>query len=412
MNMIAGIILFALLLEAVLNGLADYLNLKALRLDVPAGFENTYDPERYRLSQGYLRETTRFNWIVAGFDLLVLLGFWFGKGFYVLESWITGWQWGPVGSGIGFIGILMLVKAVLALPFGAYATFGIEARYGFNTMTVRTYIGDLLKGLGLTLVIGVPVLAMVLMFFEYAGHLAWLYCWIFTIILMLIIQYIFPAWIMPLFNRFEPLARGELRRAIFDYARQVKFPLKQIFVMDGSRRSNKSNAFFAGFGRQRRIVLFDTLIKRHSVDELVAIMAHEVGHYQKKHVLRNLLIGVLHAGFLFYLLSWVITYPALFEAFYLTRPTIHAGLIFFGLLYAPVEFVLGICLRALSRRYEYQADGFAVETTRDPDAMQAALKKLAANNLSNLTPHPFYTTLHYSHPPVLARVKAISRMGS
>lgn len=410
MNFIAAVILTALVLEAILNGLVDYLNLKALKLEVPRGFEKVYNPERYRLSQEYLRETTRFHWLTSALELAVLLLFWFTGGFYYLDRWVNGWQWGGVATGIGYIGILMLAKAVLALPFNAYATFGIEAHYGFNTTTVKTYIVDILKGIGLTVVLGGPILAVVLMFFEFSGGMAWFYCWIFTIIVMLIMQYIYPAWIMPLFNRFEPLGEGEHRQAIFDYAGRVEFPLKQIFAMDGSRRSTKSNAFFAGFGRHRRIVLFDTLIDRHSVPELVAIVAHEVGHYRKKHIHRHLAIGVIHAGVLFYLLSWAISYAALFEAFYLPGPTIYAGLIFFGLLYSPVETGLAICLRALSRRYEYQADAFAVETTRDPVAMSAALKKLASDNLSNLTPHPFYTTLHHTHPPVLARLKAISRM--
>jgi len=212
---------------------------------------------------------------------------------------------------------------------------------------------------------------------------------------------------MPLFNKFEPLEDGELKTAIISYADAVNFPLKNVFVMDGSKRSGKSNAFFTGFGKNKRIALFDTLIAQHTVSELVAVLAHEIGHYKKKHILKSLIIGIVHTGVMFFLLSLFISYQGLFDAFYMDQQSVYAGLIFFGMLYSPIEFFLGIFLQMRSRKNEYEADRFAVETTKDSESMTNALKKLSAHNLSNLVPHPFYVFMNYSHPPVLERIKAI-----
>jgi len=222
-------------------------------------------------------------------------------------------------------------------------------------------------------------------------------------------QYIAPTWIMPLFNRFDPLPEGELRQSILAYAQEIDFQLDNIFVMDGSRRSSKSNAFFTGFGKNRRIVLFDTLIENHTVDELVAVLAHEMGHFKKKHILKNMAIGIIQSGLMFYILSLFISYPGLFEAFFVDQVSVYAGLIFFGVIYAPLDGLLALALKALSRRHEYEADRFAVKTSGKPSAMAGALKKLSVHNLSNLQPHPFYVFLHYSHPPVLKRIEAIEK---
>jgi len=220
-------------------------------------------------------------------------------------------------------------------------------------------------------------------------------------------QYIVPTWILPLFNKFTPLEPGELRTAITNYADSIAFPLTNIFIMDGSKRSTKSNAFFTGFGKNRRIVLFDTLIERHTTQELVAILAHEMGHFKKKHIIRRMVYSTAHMGILFYLISICLTYSGLFEAFYMKHQSVYAGLIFFGMLYSPVELVLSMVLQAMSRRDEHEADRFAVKTTPDRNAMITALKKLSADNLSNLYPHPLQVALHYSHPPILERIRAI-----
>jgi len=408
MNFIAIIILCTIGVDFILNLTADRLNLKHLKSELPRAFEGVYDPEQYRKSQEYLKVNTRFGWITSAFSLCLILVFWFAGGFPLLDRWVRAFALGPVPSGLMYAGILMLLKAALSLPFSVYATFVIEERFGFNKTTVRTYVMDLLKGLILALLLGTPLLAAILAFFQYAGPNAWWYCWIGITLYMLVVQFIAPTWIMPLFNRFTPLEEGELKSAILSYAESIDFPLENVYQMDGSRRSTKSNAFFTGFGKNKRIVLFDTLIKQHPVNELVAILAHEMGHYKKKHIRQSLILGILQTGLMLFLLSHFITYPGLFDAFYLPRQSVYAGMIFFAMLYAPIDFFVGILMQILSRKNETVADQFAAQTTKDPDSMVAALKKLSVHNLSNLTPHPFYVFLNYSHPPVLKRIQALS----
>ena len=408
MNFIAIIILCTIGVDFILNLAADRLNLKHLRSELPQAFEGVYDPQRYRKSQQYLRVNTQFGWITSTFNLCLILVFWFAGGFPFLDKWVRTFELGPVLSCLVYMGVLMLLKAALALPFSVYATFVIEERFGFNKTTLQTYVMDLLKGLILALLLGTPLLAAVLAFFEYAGPNAWWYCWIGVTLYMLVVQFIAPTWIMPLFNKFTPLEEGELKSAILSYANSIDFPLENVDQMDGSRRSTKSNAFFTGFGKHKRIVLFDTLMKQHSVNELVAVLAHEMGHYKKRHIRQSLILGILQTGLMLFLLSQFITYQGLFDAFYMPQQSIYAGMIFFAMLYAPIDFFIGILMQVLSRKNETVADQFAAETTKDPVAMVDALKKLSVHNLSNLTPHPFYVFLNYSHPPVLKRIQLLS----
>lgn len=411
MNRFGYIILAALVMEFILSVTADMLNLKMLRTDVPEAFQDTFDVERYQQSQAYLRVNTRFGWWVTGFNLLIVIVFWFGGGFSLLDTWIRGFGLTSIVSGLLYIGILMMLNAALSQPFAIYATFVIEERFGFNKTTWRLYLTDSLKGLALSILIGGPLLGGVLALFEFSGEHAWAFCWVVTVVYMLVMYFIAPTWIMPLFNKFEPLEEGRLKSSIASYAARIKFPLKHVSVMDGSRRSAKSNAFFTGFGKSRRIVLFDTLISRHTVSEIVAILAHEMGHHQKRHVLEGLLVGIVQAGFMFYLLSFFISSKDLFDTFYMGHVSIYAGLIFFGMLYAPVGFFMGMLTRLRARANEYEADRYAVTTTLAPTAMIQALKKLSVNNLSNLMPHPFHVFLNDSHPPVLKRIEAIRRLG-
>ena len=303
MNFIAVIILVTLIVDYMLHGLADVLNLKVLRNELPEAFQGVYDKDRYGKSQEYLRANTRFGWVTSTFSLLVILIFWFAKGFPLLDHWVRSWNLGPVITGLIYIGALILFKALLSLPFSVYSTFVIEERFGFNKTTWSTFVVDIIKGLILSILLGGALLSGILAFFEYAGSDAWWYCWIVVTIFMLVVQLIAPIWIMPLFNKFNPLEEGDLKEAIISYARSVKFSLKNIYVMDGSRRSSKSNAFFTGFGRHKRIVLFDTLIMQHTISELVAVLAHEMGHYKKKHIIQAMIIGVVQAGILFFLFS-------------------------------------------------------------------------------------------------------------
>lgn len=407
MNIFAVVILATLLLEFVLNLVADALNMSSLKRGLPEEFKGVYDVDTYRKSQEYSKVTTRFGIITSVFNLAVLLVFWFAGGFDVLDQWVRGFGWNPIWTGLAYVGILMFLRSIIGLPFSIYQTFVIEERFGFNKTTVKTFILDMVKGTLLGIVLGGPLLAGVLAFFQYGGPWAWVYAWAVVTGFTLLLQYVAPRWIMPLFNKFEPLEDGELKEAILDLADRINFPLQGVYVMDGSKRSSKSNAFFTGFGKNKRIALFDTLIENHSVSELVAVLAHEIGHYKKKHIVQNMVISILHTGVMFWLLSLVLQADGLYAAFYMQQASVYAGFIFFGMLYAPVELILSMVMQVISRKHEFQADHFAANATDHPQWLITALKKLSRDNLSNLTPHPFYVFLNYSHPPVLERIKAL-----
>lgn len=407
MNVYASVILTALVVNLAVSVAADLLNLGALRPGLPAEMKGVWDEGAYRLSQEYTLVRTKFGLVRQAFDLLVLLLFWFAGGFNALDGVVRGWGFGAVWTGLLFVAALLLLSRVLALPFSLYDTFVIEEKFGFNRTTLGTYVLDRVKGGMLAALLGGPLLAGILALFEFAGPSAWFTCWLCATAYILAVQFVAPAWIMPLFNRFSPLEEGELRKSIMDYARSVGFSLKDVFVMDGSRRSSKSNAFFTGFGRNKRIALFDTLVEEQTTDELVAVLAHEIGHYKMRHVQQGMALSVIHTGAMLFLLSLVIGSESLFEAFRMEHLSVHAGMIFFSLLLTPAEMVLSVLLNLLSRKNEYEADRFAAETTGRPETLVAALKGLSVRNLANLTPHPFAAFLHYSHPPLLERIGAL-----
>jgi STE24 endopeptidase len=407
MNIYRIIILAALLFEYALNLIADLLNRRTLSAPLPKEFEGVYTSESYKKSQSYTRTRTNFGIVESTFSLVVTLVFWFAGGFNYLDQAIRQLQYGALVTGLIFIALLLLFRSILSLPFSVYSTFVIEEKFGFNKTTPKTFILDILKGLLLGVLLGGPLLLGILAFFQYAGSFAWLYCWMTASVFILFIQFIAPTWIMPLFNKFTPLESGELKNAILSYAQSVNFSLKDVFMMDGSKRSSKSNAFFTGFGRNKRIALFDTLIKKHTVAELVAVLAHEIGHYKKKHILQGIIISIVQIGVMFFLMSFFISSKDLFDAFFMQNVSIYAGLLFFGLLFTPIEFMLSLALNALSRKNEFEADRFSVTTIENSEVMVEALKKLSVDNLSHLTPHPFYIFLNYSHPPVLERIHAI-----
>ncbi len=407
MNIYAVIIVLALAVNYLLNLVSDLLNLKALQKTLPDEFRDVYDAEKYKKAQEYTRVRTRFGLITSTFSLLILMAFWFAGGFNWVDQFVRDFGYGTIVTGLFFVGILILAQTFISLPFSIYSTFVIEERFGFNKTTPGTFAADRLKGLMLTVVLGGPLLALVIGIFEFFGTVAWLYAWVVVILFTLFVQFIAPTWIIPLFNKFTPLEDGDLKKAILDYAEKVSFPLQGIYKIDGSRRSSKSNAFFTGFGKNKRIALFDTLIENHSVPELVAVLAHEVGHYKKKHIPKNMIISFLHTGVMLYLLSLFIQVPGLHEAFYMEDISVYAGLLFFGLLYSPIEMILSVVMQVFSRKHEFEADRYAADTTGDPESMVSVLKKLSADNLSNLTPHEFHVFLNYSHPPVLQRIRAI-----
>ena len=409
MNIYGIVILATLIIDYLLNLVADLYNLKALETELPEEFEGVYDEETYRRSQEYTKVNTRFGFVSSACSLILILVFWFAGGFNWLDQIVRGWELGAIWTGLVYIGLLILAKSILSIPFSIYSTFVIEERFGFNKTTPKTFVLDMLKGMGLAVVLGGPLLAGIIAFFTYFETYGWLYAWGAVTLFTLFVQFIAPTWIMPLFNDFEPLEEGDLRQKIEDMAASINFPLQGILVMDGSKRSSKSNAFFTGFGKNKRIALYDTLIEKHTDDELVAVLAHEIGHYKKKHIIKNMAVSILHTGVMFLLLSLFLNAQGLYEAFYIEQPSVYAGLIFFGMLYAPIEMVLSLFMQVISRKHEYEADRFATETTRQPETMVQALKKLSKDNLSNLTPHKFYVFLNYSHPPVLNRIEAIRK---
>lgn len=412
MNALGVFILIGLIFEFVLYRWAEALNLKSASAAVPEGFKVQYDPLRYAKAQSYLKARTKLAWASSGFSLAAIIAFWLGGGFGCLDAGVRSLGWGPILSGLVYIGALQVARSLLALPFRAWAVFVIEERFGFNRTSLATFLLDGLKALVLSVMIGAPLLAGLLAFFTFTGPQAWIHAWVLAVLFMVGIQFAAPRLILPLFNKFTPLEEGELRVAIFDYARSIGFPLENVFVMDGSRRSTRSNAFFTGFGRHRRIVLYDTLIRSHTTAELVAVLAHETGHYRRHHVLKNLAIGAVQAGAMLFAFSVARHWPPLFEALFVPVPSVYAGLVAFSLLTRPLEPLLGLVLNALSRVHEREADRFAVETTRDRASLPSALKKLSAENLANLSPHPLHVALSYSHPPIRERIRAIEEMAA
>lgn len=390
-----------------MNLIAEILNLKSLKKDLPEEFKDVYDRDKYLKTQEYTRVRTKFGFISSIFSLITLLIFWFAGGFNYLDIIVRGYSESEIIRGLCYIGILMAAQMILSLPFSIYSTFVIEERFGFNKTTPTVFALDRVKSIGLGILIGAPVLAGVIYILLNAGGFAWLYGWAGVTLISLILQFIAPTWIMPLFNKFKPLEEGALKSAIFDFAGKVSFPLRNVFVMDGSKRSTKSNAFFTGFGKNKRIALFDTLIEKHTTEELVAVLAHEIGHYKKKHILKSMVYSFFHTGIIFYFLSIFLGHKGMFDAFYMENMSVYAGLIFFGMLYSPVEMILSVVMNISSRKNEFEADNFAGQNTGKPESMISALKKLSSDNLSNLTPHKFYVFLNYSHPPVLERINAI-----
>ena len=410
MNIYLLIILSALIGEFLLRTLVRVLNLKALDPGLPNEFQGYYDEEKYARSQEYTRVNTRFAFFTTSFDLIVILVFILFGGFNFVDQIVRGFGLSTLPSGLAFFGILFFASDLISTPFSLYQNFVIEEDFGFNKMTLKTFILDKLKGYLLTLVLGGVFLTAILFFFEKTGEYGGLYAWGIIGLFMILIQPLFTLVIAPMFNKFTPLEKGELRTAIENYAQKVEFPLSRIDVMDGSKRSAKSNAYFSGFGKQKRIALFDTLLEKHSNDEMVAILAHEVGHYKKHHIKVGILISILHTGLLFWLLSIFIDNPGLFEAFKMKEISVYGGLTFFMILYSPVELVLSVIMNAVSRRNEFQADAYSAKTTEKSEHLISGLKNLSVSNLGNLTPHSLSVLLDHSHPPVLERITALKKI--
>ncbi|RAP37171.1 peptidase M48 [Candidatus Marinamargulisbacteria bacterium SCGC AAA071-K20] len=410
MNFYLLIILSFYILFFLIDTIVDILNVKHIQTELPEEFKAVYDSEKYQKSQEYLRECTRFSLIKSSFNLLVTVPFIVLGGFNLVDQLSRQFNFSSIVTGLLFFGLLSLGSFVIDIPFSLFSTFVIEKKYGFNKTTFSTFVIDILKSLLLSVVIGAPILALILWFFESNGANAWLYCWLALTAIQIVLMFVAPILIMPLFNKFEPLEEGELKTSILDYAKKENFSLKGLFTMDGSKRSTKSNAYFTGFGQFRRIVLFDTLIKNHSVNELLTIVAHEMGHYKKKHIFKMIVVSIISSGFMFFILSLFLNNALLFEAFKMDHISVYASLVFFSFLYSPIETILSVFSNISSRKHEFEADAYAVDTTNLHKDLVSGLKKLSVDNLSNLSPHPLKVFLEYSHPPVLERIKAINAL--
>tara|TARA_B100001996_G_scaffold382362_1_gene373988 strand:+ start:2719 stop:3954 length:1236 start_codon:yes stop_codon:yes gene_type:complete len=401
------IIMGALLVEYALSTISSTLNMNSITEKIPDGFQEYYDEEKYSSSQAYLRDKTRFGLFSGTFGLCVTLFVIHSGVFGMLDEFARANSSHYITAGLLFFGVLFIFNDIINIPFSIYSTFVIEEKYGFNKTTWKTYVSDKFKGYGLTIVLGSIVITPVLYFFEAYGSNGWWIAWALITGFMIAIQPLFVHVIAPMFNKFEPLGAGELRDSIEQFARNVDFPIGRIDVMDGSRRSAHSNAYFSGFGKSRRIALFDTLLEKHSTDEIVSVVAHEVGHYKKKHVISGTILGILETGMMLFIFNYFMSDQALFRVFGVEEISVYCGLVFFGMLYSPVSLVTSICTTALSRRNEYEADAYALETTEKSEPLISMLKGLAASNLSHLTPHPLMVFLSYSHPPVADRINAV-----
>lgn len=407
-KMIFITILVIVILDFFLERILDFLNRKFWSDDLPAELEGIYDSEKYRKSQLYLRANHKFSQVTESFNFILVLGMLVFGGFAFLDHYIRQITTNPILMALLFFGVLGLIADILGTPFSIYATFVIEERFGFNKTTVKTFILDKIKGWMLAIILGGGLLALVVWIYGATGQWFWLIAWgvisFFTVFMTLFYSNI----IVPLFNKQTPLEPGDLRDAIEAFALKTDFSLRNIYVIDGSKRSTKANAYFTGLGRKKRIVLYDTLIKDHPKEELVAVLAHEIGHYKKKHTTIGTIVSIAQTGVMLFILSRFLGNPHLSAALGSDQPSFHLGVIAFGILYTPLSMILGLALNAFSRKHEFQADHFAA-TQYQPNSLRDALIRLSVNNLSNLRPHPVYVFFYYSHPPLLKRLEAIER---
>ncbi|MFP4620680.1 MAG: M48 family metallopeptidase [Bacteroidales bacterium] len=398
------VIVGILVADYILGRILEYLNAKNISLELPGELKGIYNEEEYKKSQQYEIDNQKMSLVTSTFNLIVILLLLMFDGFAFVDQVARSITSNPILIPLIFFGILMFAFDIINTPFAVYDTFVIEQKYGFNTTTVKTFITDKLKGWLLSAILGGGLLALVVWFYHVTGDMFWIYTWILITLFSVFMTMFYTQWLLPLFNKLSPLEEGELKSSIFSFSRKAGFNLKDIFVMDGSKRSTKANAFFSGLGRKKKIILFDTLIDELKKNEIVSVLAHEIGHYKKKHTMANLGLSVIQTGITLYILSLFIGNPVLSQALSVSQPSFHIGLITFGLLYSPISTVIGIAMNNLSRKFEYKADEFAIAFGLGNDLIEA-LKRLSVKNLSNLTPHPVYVFVNYSHPPLLERLR-------
>ena len=403
-TLVFNIIIAFIVISFAIDQFLDWLNAKHFDDPIPKELADVYDAETYRKSQEYKKVNAKFSTLTSSFMLVVTLLFFFLDGFAFVDQIARSISDNEIIVGLIFFGIIMLGSDILTTPFSYYKTFVIEERFGFNKSTPKLFIADKLKGWLMTIIVGGGLLALIIWFYQISGNLFWVYAWVVFAVFALVMNMFYAKLIVPLFNKQTPLEDGSLRDKIEQYAATVGFKLNNIFVIDGSKRSTKANAYFSGFGSEKRITLYDTLINDLNEEEIVAVLAHEVGHYKKNHIIINLISSIILTGFTLWLLGMFISNAVFSEALGVDEPSFHIGLIAFGILYSPISGITGFFMSVLSRKFEYQADNFA-KNTYAGEPLITSLKKLSRNNLSNLTPHPLYVKLHYSHPTLLQRYR-------
>ncbi|MFL2763931.1 MAG: M48 family metallopeptidase [Dehalococcoidia bacterium] len=406
-----NIYLFAIIVFLVgfyiLDAIVEIWNSYRITADIPEEFQDVYDQEKYTKAQKYLKETTIFGLIHGAVFLILTILFILIGGFNFLDLKIRALSYPNIFTGVIYILILGFISQLISIPFSYFSTFNIESKYGFNKSTKKIFIMDFIKSSILGTVIASVILFVVLGFFEYFPTNGWLIVWGALIVIQFILIYIAPTLIMPIFNKFTPLEDGDLKNEVENFANKHQFNIEGIYTMDGSKRSTKANAFFTGFGKQKRIVLFDTLIDTNTTKELLAVLAHEIGHYKMKHIHQGVIMSIFTTGLMLFLLSFFLDNKNIADAFKMDNVSIYTSIVFFGFLFRPLEEILSIFNNLISRKNEFAADTFSKETTNDPESLVSGLKKLSVESLSNLTPIKFKVIMDYSHPPVIERIKAL-----
>lgn len=401
------LILSITVVSYVFDQILDFINLRSQRTDIPDEVAEFYNRDRYLKALAYHRDQTRFSFVSSAFSVAISILMLTTGGFGWVDSIVRQYLSDQILVAVVFFGVLMLASDILTLPFQLYGTFVIEEKYGFNKTTKRIFILDKLKGYALAALIGAPLLAALIYMITHLGPSFWIWFSILAAVFILLINMFYTSWILPLFNKLTPLPEGELKSAIEKFSVTVGFPLENIYVIDGSKRSRKANAFFSGIGKKKKIVLYDTLIENHSTDELVAVLAHEVGHFKKKHIVWGYILSIAQIIFTLFILSRITYSENISLALGGTALSIHLNLLAFGILFSPISGITGLLMKIYSRKNEFEADAYA-RTTFDGTSLANALKRLSVDSLSDLYPHPLYVFFHYSHPPLLTRLEALS----
>ena len=401
------LIIFLLVADFVFERCLAALNIRHSRLPLPAILQGIYAPDRYARQQEYFRTNARFGMWTSSFSFLLTLLMYSLGGFGWLDGVVRSWVQGEMAVSLIFFGIIFFANDLLFIPFEWYDTFRIEERFGFNRTTPRLFVADKLKGWAMTLVLGGGLLALVMWIYHLTPRYFWLLAFGVVTAYSLFMSMFYSQVIVPLFNKQTPLPEGELRTAIERFADRAGFRLRDIYLIDSSKRTTKANAYFTGLGAKKRIVLYDTLPDKMTTDEIVAVLAHEVGHYKHRHTLANFLLNVPYMLLLFYFFGYVLQSDVFAQALGGHQASFHLNALAFSILYSPVTFVLDLGMNALSRRFEYQADGFAASQGLGAQLV-SALKKLTATSLGNLMPHPLYAFFYYSHPTLEQRIARLT----